>query len=183
MNVTENICPVCNTGNEPEAMVCRHCGAALEGSFIESGHETKTTDMQALAPELIKDWSLQDAKEIAVPDSGIAFYVDGHSKPAHIDARGEFVLGRKAGPTSEMVRDLIDLAPFGAYSLGLSRRHAVIRRTGDGYEVLDLGSVNGTWLNEERLVPHRPYPLSNSSYLRLGRMRIFVLYRASAETK
>jgi len=183
MNVSENICPVCKTGNELEAVVCSQCGAALEGSLIESGHETKTTDMQALTPELIRDWSLQEAKEIAVPDSGIAFYVDGHSKPAYIDSRGEIVLGRKAGTTSEMVLDLIDLSPFGGYSLGLSRRHAVIRQTADGYEVLDLGSVNGTWLNEERLVPHKPYPLTSSSYLRLGRMRILVFYRPFAITK
>jgi pSer/pThr/pTyr-binding forkhead associated (FHA) protein len=59
----------------------------------------------------------------------------------------------------------------------------VIRRDGDGYEVLDLGSVNGTWLNEKRLVPHKAYPLSSGSYLRLGRMRIFVLYRPLAETE
>ena len=183
MNVSENICLVCNTENELEAIVCRHCGAALDGSFLESGYKTKTTDMQALTPEMIRDWSLNESKEVAVPDSGIAFYVDGHSKPAYIDSRGEFVLGRKAGTTSEMLLDLVDLAPFGGYSLGLSRRHAVIRRTGDGYELLDLGSVNGTWLNEERLIPHKSYPLPSSSYLRLGRMRIFVLYRPSAETK
>src|SRR5215211_4479263 len=182
MNVSEHICPVCETPNELEAVVCSHCGAKLD-PFIESGHETKTTDMQALSPEVIKEWSLNEAKDVAVPDSGIAFYVDGHSKAAHIDSRAEFVLGRNAGTTSDMLHDLVDLAPFGGYSLGLSRRHVVIRRTGNGYEVLDLGSVNGTWLNEERLIPHKSYPMPGSSYLRLGRMRIFVLYRSFAETK
>ena len=179
MNVTENICPVCKTTNELKAVVCRQCGAALDGSLLESGHETKTTDMQALTAEMIKEWSLKEAQEAAVPDSGIAFYVDGHSMPAYIDSRGDFVLGRKVGTTSEA---LLDLAPFGGYSLGLSRRHAVIRQTGYGYEVLDLGSANGTWLNEERLIPHKPYPLPSGSHLRLGRMRVLVLYRPVAET-
>ncbi len=180
MNVSENICPVCKTENDLEAVICKQCGAALGGSILESGQETKTTDMQALTAEMIRDWSLKEAREVAVPDSGIAFYVDGHSMPAYIDPAGEFVLGRKVGTTSEA---LLDLAPFGGYSLGLSRRHAVIRQTAAGYEMLDLGSANGTWLNEERLVPHKPYPLPSGSHLRLGRMRVLVLYRPVTETR
>jgi hypothetical protein len=174
MNVSENICPVCQTKNEPESNVCRQCGATLDGAFLESGYKTKTTDMQALTPEMIGEWTLQETKELVIPDSGIAFYIDGHSMPAYSDSRGEFVLGRRADTTSEI---LLDLAPFGGYSLGLSRRHAVVRWTGDGYELLDLGSVNGTWLDDERLIPHKSYPLPSGSHIRLGRMRILVLYR------
>lgn len=134
--------------------------------------------MQALTPEVIREWILKNTKEAVVPDSGIAFYVDGHSMPAYIDPEKEFVVGRKVGTTTEL---LLDLAPFGGYSLGLSRRHVAVRRTREGYEILDLGSVNGTWLDEERLVPHRFYPLPSGSHLRLGRMRVLVLYRSFAE--
>jgi ribosomal protein L40E len=180
MTVSENICPVCKTANQLEATVCRQCGATLGNPLIDTGLRTKTTDMQAVTPEMIREWSLQVEKEVAVPDGGIAFYVDGHSMPAYIDPDGDFVLGRAVGTSSEQ---LLDLAPFGGYSLGLSRRHAVIRRIQDGYELLDLGSVNGTWLEEERLVPHRSYPLPSGSHLRLGRMRLLVLYRSVGETK
>lgn len=180
MNVAENICPVCKTANELEALVCGHCGAALNGHSGDSSFKTRTTDMQALTPEMIQEWASKEAKEAVVPDKGIAFYVDGHSMPAYIDPAGDFVLGRKVGTTAE---PLLDLAPFGGYSLGLSRRHVVIRRGAEGYELLDLGSVNGTWLNEERLIPHSPYPLPSGSHLRLGRMRVLVLYRPFAETE
>ena len=180
MNVSEKICPVCKTENELEAVHCVRCGATLDDHFVESEYKTKTTDMQALTPELIRDWLSKEAVVPEAPESGIAFYVEGQSKPVYIDSKEEFVLGRKAGITSEM---LLDLAPFGGYSLGLSRRHALIRLKGDGYEMLDLGSVNGTWLNEERLVPHEPYSLPSGSHLRLGRMRIYVLYRPFMETK
>ncbi len=175
MNVSENICPVCKTSNEPDASYCAHCGAALGDPSSDTQHKTKTSDMQALTPAMIKEWLLKNTREAVVPDSGIAFYVDGHSMPAYIDPDGEFVLGRKVGATSDL---LLDLAPFAGYSLGVSRRHVAIRRGKDGYEILDLGSVNGTWLNEERLVPHQPYPLPSGSHLRLGRMRLLVLYRA-----
>jgi hypothetical protein len=174
MTIFENICPTCKTANQLESSVCVQCGATLEDPRVDSGHKTKTTDMQAITPEMIREWAAQDVKEAAVPDSGIAFYVDGHSMPAYIDPNGDFVVGRKVGTTSEQ---LLDLAPFGAYSLGLSRRHVMVRRTRDGYELLDLGSVNGTWLDEERLIPHKSYPLPSGSHLRLGRMRLLILYR------
>jgi hypothetical protein len=175
---SEKVCPVCKTKNELEASFCEHCGARLDDPFMDSG--AKTTDLLALTPERIRNRSFREAKEAVVPGSGIAFYVEGQSNPVYIDSKGEFILGRKPGTTAEM---LLDLAPFGGYGLGLSRRHAVIRRTGNGYEVLDLGSVNGTWLNEQKLVPHKSYPLRSGSHLRLGRMRLLVLYRSSAETQ
>jgi len=179
MNVPVKICPVCQSSNDIEAIHCIHCGAALDGSSGDAEHRTKTTDMQALTPEMIREWVLENTKEAVVPTSGIAFYIDGHSMPAYIDPLGEFVLGRKVGTTTEL---LLDLAPFAGYSLGVSRRHVVIGRKEEGYEIRDLGSVNGTWLNEERLVPHQSYPLPSGSHLRLGRMRLLVLYQLSAET-
>lgn len=177
MNVSENFCPVCKNKNESEATVCRHCGAALEDPFMDPGAKTKTTDMPALIPQRMRDWSIDDA---AVPDRGIAVYVEGEFGPAYVDSKGEFVIGRKVGATSDVS---LDLSPAGGYHRGLSRRHAVIRRTAHGYEVLDLGSVNGTWLNDERLVPHKSYPLVSGSHLRLGSMRLFVLYRPPTKIK
>lgn len=58
----------------------------------------------------------------------------------------------------------------------------MIRRTEAGYEVMDLGSVNGTWLGEERLAPHKSYPLPSGSRLRLGRMKVVVHYRPFSES-
>jgi hypothetical protein len=177
MAFSEKFCPVCKNKNELDATVCRHCGAALEDPFLDPGAKTKTTDMPALVPGRIRGWSIQETK---VPDNGLAVYVEGQPDPAYVDSKGEFVLGRRVGTTSEI---FLDLSPWGGYHLGLSRRHAVIRRTKEGYEVLDLGSVNGTWLNDERLVPHKAYQFTSGSYLRLGRMNLYVLYRPFAETR
>jgi pSer/pThr/pTyr-binding forkhead associated (FHA) protein len=67
--------------------------------------------------------------------------------------------------------------------MGLSRRHALIRQTVSGYEIIDLASTNGTWLNDERLVPYTPYPLQSGSQLRLSRIRLFIFHRLAAERK
>lgn len=178
MNISENVCPACRTRNEIHAIVCVHCGATLDDPFIDSTYRTRTAALsETETSELVSAWLTEETTELTVPDSGVAFYVDGHSMPAYMDSQSEFVLGRSAGPTPE---PLLDLAPFGGYSLGLSRRHALIRRTANGYEVMDLGSVNGTWLDDEKLIPHQPRSVLSGSHLRLGRMRIFVLYKPFA---
>jgi hypothetical protein len=175
MTISENVCHVCKTRNELEAIVCGQCGATLHDPFLDPGAKTKSSEMPAIVPEISRDWSVNAA---AVPESGIAVYLEGQFDPAYIASQEEIIIGRKAEDTSEVS---LDLAPFGAYHLGLSRRHAVLRRTQHGYEVLDLGSVNGTWLNDERLVPHQFYALPSGSHLRLGSMRLFVLYRLRAQ--
>ncbi len=68
----------------------------------------------------------------------------------------------------------IDLSPYRAYQKGVSRRHAAIQFMGQQPQVVDLGGVNGTFLNGERLMPHQPYPLRTGDELRLGRLALRV---------
>jgi pSer/pThr/pTyr-binding forkhead associated (FHA) protein len=49
----------------------------------------------------------------------------------------------------------------------VSRRHALVRRAGDGLELVDLGSVNGTYVNGQRI--HEPTPLADGDVVALGR--------------
>ncbi|MDK1081459.1 MAG: FHA domain-containing protein, partial [Anaerolineae bacterium] len=71
---------------------------------------------------------------------------------------------------------LVDLTPLDAINLGISRVHAMIRETKDGYQIIDMESSNGTWLENERLVPKKIYPLESGSRIRLGRLNILVFY-------
>src|SRR5690349_3792478 len=41
----------------------------------------------------------------------------------------------------------------------ISAHHAEIRQEGRGHSIIDLESTNGTFLNEQRLEPNRPYRL------------------------
>ncbi|HLO14408.1 MAG TPA: FHA domain-containing protein [Anaerolineales bacterium] len=178
MDISEKFCPVCKNKNERDAIICRHCGAALEKYPADDGGKTRTTDMQIQGPEWTKELPIDKAP---VPVGGIAVYVEDISKPVFLSSVKEFVIGRKVG--GERTETLLDLSPLGGYHLGLSRRHVMIRRAEHGYEVIDLSSSNGTWLNNERLIPNKPYPLASGAKLRLGRMRFFVLYRSVAEAK
>ncbi len=51
---------------------------------------------------------------------------------------------------------------------GVSRHHARLQATSLGWEVLDLGGPNGTWLDDRRLRPQEPAPLMPGSMLRVG---------------
>lgn len=50
----------------------------------------------------------------------------------------------------------------------VSAYHAEIHPEGSGYSILDLGSTNGTFLNNYRLVPHVPRSLKQNDKLRFG---------------
>ncbi|GHO85450.1 FAD-dependent oxidoreductase [Dictyobacter formicarum] len=55
----------------------------------------------------------------------------------------------------------------------ISRRHAQIGFQNEHYVIIDLKSLNGTFLNEQRLEPERPYPLKVNDVLRLGNIVTF----------
>jgi hypothetical protein len=176
LDISVKFCPVCKNSNDDDALICVHCGTALE-LFESESSTTQTTDVQATITGEPRAW-LYD--ESGVPAGSIAVYVEGASKPIFSTSDDEFVIGRKVDDSSER---LLDLSGLGGYHLGLSRRHVRIRRVGDRYEVTDLSSTNGAWLNDERLTPNRPYSLPNGSQLRLARMRLFVVFRPILESQ
>ncbi len=49
-----------------------------------------------------------------------------------------------------------------------SSHHAQLRPNGQNYEVIDLDSSNGTFVNEQRLVPRVPRLLSANDQIRIG---------------
>lgn len=56
---------------------------------------------------------------------------------------------------------------------GVSRQHARIERDGDRLVIVDLGSLNGTWVNEERIEQARA--LRNGDVIQIGRTTLQVL--------
>ncbi|MFF5174998.1 FHA domain-containing protein [Micromonospora sp. NPDC000089] len=52
----------------------------------------------------------------------------------------------------------------------LSRRHAEVRLTEHGAELVDLESTNGTWLNDTRITG--AVPLADGDVIRLGRTEL-----------
>jgi pSer/pThr/pTyr-binding forkhead associated (FHA) protein len=56
----------------------------------------------------------------------------------------------------------------------VSRRHARITLSGDELWVVDLGSMNGSWIDGRRLQPGVPVALQPGSTIRLGDVKLLV---------
>lgn len=63
----------------------------------------------------------------------------------------------------------------------VSRRHAAVERSGDGFVVRDLGSSGGTYVNDEAIAAQRSVPFAEHDRLRIGPFR-FKLRRPDIAT-
>lgn len=71
----------------------------------------------------------------------------------------------------------LDLTPYGGLESGVSRRHCKIHQQGSTYQVEDVGSANGTFLNGQRLTPYLPHVLHDGDELQLGHIRLEAIIR------
>jgi pSer/pThr/pTyr-binding forkhead associated (FHA) protein len=94
------------------------------------------------------------------------------SEGLQVDLSGTegFVLGRSDSKSSYLPD--IDLAVFKALDKGVSRRHAAFVRYENKLHIVDLSSVNGTFLNGNRLSPEVPYPVHTGDRLVLGELTL-----------
>ncbi len=70
----------------------------------------------------------------------------------------------------------IDLHRVGGSTLGVSRKHALLRWAQQQWTITDLGSTNGTYVNDTAIVPHTPTALPDKTRLRLGNLMLFFRY-------
>lgn len=70
----------------------------------------------------------------------------------------------------------LDLSDKGGLEKGISRKHLRLFRQGDRLYAEDLGSSNGSFINNRRLSPFVPEPIASGDELRLGGeiLRIFL---------
>lgn len=87
--------------------------------------------------------------------------------------KGAYTLGWR--DTTGEVPD-IDLHPMGGSTSGVSRKHALLRFTQGQWMITDLGSTNGTFVNDTAIAPHTPVALHDKTRIRLGTMVLFFRY-------
>jgi pSer/pThr/pTyr-binding forkhead associated (FHA) protein len=133
---------VCGFENPPDAGICSRCGVALVRSGI------------ALAGEF----------EIRLGGEGRAI-----ARLIAPDTEG-YIIGR-TDEASDYLPD-VDLAQHGGRENGVSRRHAALVHYRGAIHVVDLNSVNGTFLNGKRLLPEIPYAINAGDALKLGNLNL-----------
>jgi hypothetical protein len=149
--VAEVFCNNCGHRNPAGSNFCSSCGAPLEQ------RDERTITFQPV--------------EGADADEEVAVAFDEVPEGAGVlvvkrgpNAGSRFLLDRDvttAGrhPDSDIFLD----------DITVSRRHVELERSGAGYRVRDVGSLNGTYLNRERI---DEAPLSNGDELQIGKFKL-----------
>jgi serine/threonine protein kinase len=100
--------------------------------------------------------------------TGPRFVVAATGSPLHIPQKDVVLVGR-TDPRGKVVPD-IDLSLYGGGTAGVSRQHARLLRTGEGWMIEDLRSTNGTFVNDKRVPPSQPSPLNDGDSVRCGQL-------------
>lgn len=177
MDSLEKVCLRCHQKNDAAAPFCVNCGADLEGGIptnVVSPPEKIDKESVEKKANSLADYMGSVIDLTAIPEGGLGIRVAGELKPMYVHIEKELLIGRRTETSQDA---LLDLTILNAVNLGVSRRHALIKRTATGFEVTDLSSRNGTWLNTERLIPHKPYPLESGSLIRLGHLQLLIMYQ------
>ena len=167
------ICANCQHKNVTGAMFCAECGAQLDG--VDTLITQAITDEQ-IVEELNKQPVHPELASTPVTTSWISLHLMDSGKILPLASRNEFTLGRATD--GQPVLPDVDLAPYQAYTHGVSRLHAVIKRGVDDIYLMDLESANGTFINGKRLVPNEEHPLANGDVIALGGLKIQVLLKS-----
>lgn len=129
-----------------------------QSAVVFDGEKTMSTQM--IRPGELSPASLKKEEETAVT---LTIHRSGQPAQTVAVAGDDFLVGRSA----DADLSLPDL-PF------VSAQHFAIRRTPDGFVVVDLASSNGTRLNNRGLTANAPASLHNGDIIRIGEERFGV---------
>jgi len=118
--------------------------------------------------EVDVDHAALDATQVAPTEKGIRHrLVDLATGTAFFFSNGDETTIGRADPVTGILPD-IDLTPVDV-NRSVSRRHAKIIRRGNDYLVLEeVGTVNGTYVNEQRIPTGVPVPVHNGDQVKIG---------------
>jgi FHA domain/Double zinc ribbon len=152
--MAEVSCPQCGHPNPLGAKFCSSCGVAIEG-----GEPHTTMSVTVPVDSMMEEVEI-DLEELP-PGIGMLVVTRGPNSGSKY-ALDETLVTAGRHPDSVIFLD----------DITVSRRHAEVRHVDGGYEVKDVGSLNGTYLNRERVETAR---LSDGDELQIGTFKLLFL--------
>ena len=158
-------CTNCGSANPDEARFCSHCGKPLVNAAppATGGDSTATISIAGTdRAEISSDRQLNpvDAAAVDALPVGSALLVVQRGP----GAGSRFLLDKDVTTAGRHADSEIFLD-----DVTVSRRHAEFHRTGDTFTVSDVGSLNGTYVNRERI---DSVVLSNGDEVQIGKYRL-----------
>jgi pSer/pThr/pTyr-binding forkhead associated (FHA) protein len=147
-------CAQCGAELPAEARFCPSCGAAVEpGREVDVDQTTAAIDVGALDPT-----SSVEGLPALEPGTAMLVVIRGPNAGArYLLDRDTTTVGRH--PDCEIF----------LHDVTVSRRHSEFRRSGDGFELRDLGSLNGTYVNGQRVEAEA---LKSGDEVQIGRFKL-----------
>jgi len=166
-------CPRCGERYRPGTLFCSKCG-----TYLPTGGSPRTvplpTDRLSDVPYTPPDTGGLEG-EPANEFYPLRVRVVETGREVLLPPVAELLLGRR-DPMRGIFPDL-DLTEDGGIDMGVSRRHARILQKGGKVYIEDVGSANGTFLNDQRLMPYLPYPLKGGDRVRVGKLELEVYFQ------
>ncbi len=103
---------------------------------------------------------------VATSNPTISLVIINNGRRLSFDSNEELLVGRK--DNARGIFPDVDLGLDGGYEAGVSRRHAVLSPSRDGWLLEDLGSANGTFINGTRIPPEQPTLVRSGDEIKLG---------------
>jgi len=155
-------CNQCGHNNPPSSRYCSACGSVLGPAGPASDD---TTTMLPVATDEETDVEV-DLPEPAVPaavpqGTGMLMVKRGPNAGSRFVLEGQTISAGRS-PDADIFLD----------DITVSRHHAEFVPHGDVYEVRDTGSLNGTYLNRERI---ESAPMANGDEIQIGKFRLVFL--------
>jgi pSer/pThr/pTyr-binding forkhead associated (FHA) protein len=165
------LCTACGAENPANSHFCANCGAPLAQQAAGGPVDATSTIAPAVGTG-------------SLPESESEFSAEAHQGAIDALTPGSALLVVKRGPNagSRFLLDQ-DVTTAGRHpdsdifldDVTVSRRHAEFRREGNGYTVHDVGSLNGTYVNRERI---EAASLSGGDEVQIGKFRLVYLTAA-----
>ncbi len=167
-------CSQCGSQNTDDSRFCSHCGHALEPAApVEVGPADSTATITFGAPKADPDDrnALNEADAAAAdalpPGSALLIVQRGPGAGSRYLLDTESVTAGRH-PDSDIFLD----------DITVSRRHVDFHREGNTFRVHDVGSLNGTYVNRDRIDDAL---LQNGDEVRIGKFRLVFFASAASE--
>jgi hypothetical protein len=155
------LCPECGSANGEGANFCQRCGASLRAEAGEgvsggaaAGDSVTATYRIDESGELVP----VELDEVTARGPALVVRAGGGRVGESFPIEGERMsIGRR--PDSAVFLD----------DITVSRDHALLIRRGDDWHLDDCGSLNGTYVNRERIESHR---LEEGDELQIGKYKL-----------
>jgi hypothetical protein len=152
-------CPECGFTNADSANYCQRCGSYLGGAQADRPADSATATYRVdETGELVP---VDVDKVVAHEGAALVIRAGGGRVGESFPLTGErMTIGRR--PDSDVFLD----------DVTVSRDHALLVRRGGDYYLDDLGSLNGTYVNRQRIESHR---LEDGAELQVGKFKLTYL--------